>query len=160
MMSDLRGHGSARLSVTTVDDYSPPRTCSRAGRSSPVSRHPRRDLTSGQISLLYDLIRGRVRTRSAGSRWVIAEARREEYVTDLALLGHKLRRHGGGERPLRHLPDGGSVVLVPQPEAEVDAAAVMRRFAAAARLRRLGLREGRDERSGAGEDSPRAGRRR
>jgi len=67
---DLRGHGLARLPSTTVDDYlAAAHLLSRGAKLTQVSDILAKDLTSGQISLLYDLLQGRGRTRSAGSRW-------------------------------------------------------------------------------------------
>jgi len=67
---DLRGHGLARLPSTTVDDYLAAAHLLSCGRKlSQVSDILARDLTSGQISLLYDLIQGSRTYSIRGVQW-------------------------------------------------------------------------------------------
>ncbi len=92
MLGIYEDTGSLGFPSTTVDDYlAAAHLLSCGAKLAQVSDILARDLTSGQISLLYDLIQGTRTYTIRGVEVVIAEARREEYVGDLALLVHKLR---------------------------------------------------------------------
>ncbi|MGE5246932.1 MAG: CBS domain-containing protein [Verrucomicrobiota bacterium] len=122
--------GSLIFPSTTVDDYMAAAhllTC--GGRLSEVADILARDMTSDQVSLLYDLIQGSRSYVIHGVEVVIAEARREEYVGDLALLVHKLRDMEAVNVLFVICQMGDRVVMVGRSrKPEVDAGAVMREF--------------------------------
>ncbi len=122
--------GSLIFPSTTVDDYMAAAhllTC--GGRLSDVADILARDMTSDQVSLLYDLIQGSRSYVIHGVEVVIAEARREEYVGDLALLVHKLRDMEAVNVLFVICQMGDRVVMVGRSrKPEVDAGAVMREF--------------------------------
>jgi len=92
MLGIYEDTGSLSFPSTTVEDYlAAAHLLSCGARLALVSDILARDLTSDQISLLYDLIHGSRSYTVHGVEVVIAEARREDYVGDLALLVHKLR---------------------------------------------------------------------
>jgi len=130
MLGIYEDTGSLGFPSTTVDDYlAAAHLLSCGAKLSQVSDILARDLTSGQISLLYDLIQGTRTYTIRGVEVVIAEARREEYVGDLALLVHKLRDMEGVSVLFVICQMGDRVVLVARSRRpEVDAAAVMREF--------------------------------
>ncbi len=130
MLGIYEDTGSLGFPSTTVDDYAAAAHLLSCGANlSQVSDILARDLTSGQISLLYDLIQGTRTYTIRGVEVVIAEARREEYVGDLALLVHKLRDMEAVSVLFVICQMGDRVVLVGRSrKTEVDAAAVMREF--------------------------------
>ena len=130
MLGIYEDTGSLAFPSTTVDDYfAAAHLLSCGAKLSQVSDILARDLTSGQISLLYDLIQGSRTYTIRGVQVVIAEARREEYVGDLALLVHKLRDMEAVSVLFVICQMGDRVVLVGRSrKPEVDAAAVMREF--------------------------------
>ena len=130
MLGIYEDTGSLGFPSTTVDDYlAAGHLLSCGAKLTQVSDILARDLTSGQISLLYDLLQGTRSYTIRGVEVVIAEARREEYVGDLALLVHKLRDMEGVSILFVICQMGDRVVLVGRSrKPEVDAAAVMREF--------------------------------
>ena len=130
MLGIYEDTGSLAFPSTTVDDYlAAAHLLSCGAKLAQVSDILARDLTSGQISLLYDLIQGTRTYTIRGVEVVIAEARREEYVGDLALLVHKLRDMEAMSILFVICQMGDRVVLVGRSrKPEVDAAAVMREF--------------------------------
>src|SRR5512143_1606019 len=130
MLGIYEDTGSLSFPSTTVDDYlAAAHLLSSGAMLAQVSDILARDLTSGQISLLYDLIQGTRTYTIRGVEVVIAEARREEYVGDLALLVHKLRDMEAVSILFVICQMGDRVVLVGRSrKPEVDAAAVMREF--------------------------------
>ena len=130
MLGIYEDTGSLAFPSTTVDDYlSAAHLLSCGAKLSQVSDILARDLTSGQISLLYDLIQGSRSYTIHGVEVVLAEARREEYVGDLALLVHKLRDMEAVNVLIVICQMGDRVVLVGRSrKPEVDAAALMREF--------------------------------
>ena len=130
MLGIYEDTGSLGFPSTTVDDYlAAAHLLSCGAKLAQVSDILARDLTSGQISLLYDLIQGTRTYTIRGVEVVIAEARREEYVGDLALLVHKLRDMEAVSVLFVICQMGDRVVLVGRSrKPEVDAAAVMREF--------------------------------
>src|SRR5512143_4050626 len=130
MLGIYEDTGSLSFPSTTVDDYlAAAHLLSCGAKLAQVSDILARDLTSGQISLLYDLIQGTRTYTIRGVEVVIAEARREEYVGDLALLVHKLRDMEAVSILFVICQMGDRVVLVGRSrKPEVDAAAVMREF--------------------------------
>ena len=130
MLGIYEDTGSLAFPSTTVDDYlAAAHLLSCGAKLAQVSDILARDLTSGQISLLYDLIQGTRTYTIRGVEVVIAEARREEYVGDLALLVHKLRDMEAVSILFVICQMGDRVVLVGRSrKPEVDAAAVMREF--------------------------------
>src|SRR5512142_1492990 len=92
MLGIYEDTGSLIFPSTTVSDYHAAAHLLSCGANlGAVSDILAKDLTSEQISLLYDLIQGSKSYTIHGVEVVIAEARREEYVGDLAVLVHKLR---------------------------------------------------------------------
>ena len=130
MLGIYEDTGSLGFPSTTVDDYlAAAHLLSCGAKLTQVSDILAKDLTSGQISLLYDLLQGTRAYTIRGVEVVIAEARREEYVGDLALLVHKLRDMEGVSILFAICQMGDRVVLVGRSrKPEVDAAAVMREF--------------------------------
>ena len=130
MLGIYEDTGSLGFPSTTVDDYHAAAHLLSCGANlSQVSDILARDLTSGQISLLYDLIQGTRTYTIRGFEVVISEARREEYVGDLALLVHKLRDMEAMSVLFVICQMGERVVIVGRSrKPEVDAAAVMREF--------------------------------
>src|SRR5512139_3483643 len=130
MLGIYEDTGSLSFPSTTVDDYlAAAHLLSCGAKLAQVSDILARDLTSGQISLLYDLIQGSRTYTIRGVEVVIAEARREEYVGDLALLVHKLRDMEAVSVLFVICQMGDRVVLVGRSrKPEVDAAMVMREF--------------------------------
>ena len=130
MLGIYEDTGSLAFPSTTVDDYlATAHLLSCGARLALVADILARDLTSDQISLLYDLIQGSRSYTIHGVEVVIAEARREDYVGDLALLVHKLRDMEGVNVLFVVCQMGDRVVLVGRSrKTEVDAGAVMREF--------------------------------
>jgi len=130
MLGIYEDTGSLSFPSTTVEDYlAAAHLLSCGAKLSEVSDILARDLTSGQISLLHDLIQGTRTYTIRGVQVVIAEARREEYVGDLALLVHKLREMEAVSVLFVICQMGDRVVLVGRSrKPDVDAAAVMREF--------------------------------
>ena len=122
--------GSLIFPSTTVEDYlAAAHLLSCGGRLAEVADILARDMTSEQVSLLYDLIQGSRTYTIHGVEVVIAEARREEYMGDLALLVHKLRDMEAVNVLFVICQMGERVVMVGRSrKPEVDAGAVMREF--------------------------------
>jgi tRNA nucleotidyltransferase (CCA-adding enzyme) len=130
MLGIYEDTGSLSFPSTTVDDYlAAAHLLSCGAKLAQVSDILARDLTAGQISLLYDLIHGSRSYTVHGVEVVIAEARREEYVGDLALLVHKLRDMEGVNVLFVACQMGDRVVLVGRSrKPDVDVGAVMKEF--------------------------------
>jgi tRNA nucleotidyltransferase (CCA-adding enzyme) len=130
MLGIYEDTGSLIFPSTTVDDYlAAAHLLSCGGRLAEVSDILARDMTSEQVSLLYDLIQGSRSYTIHGIEVVIAEARREEYMGDLALLVHKLRDMEAVNVLFVLCQMGDRVVMVGRSrKPEVDAGAVMREF--------------------------------
>ncbi|MBP2674757.1 MAG: hypothetical protein H6Q84_1597 [Deltaproteobacteria bacterium] len=130
MLGIYEDTGSLIFPSTTVDDYlAAAYLLGCGGRLAEVSDILTRDMTSDQVSLLYDLIQGSRSYTIHGVEVVIAEARREEYVGDLALLVHKLRDMEAVNVLFVLCQMGDRVVLVGRSrKTDVDAGAVMREF--------------------------------
>jgi tRNA nucleotidyltransferase (CCA-adding enzyme) len=130
MLGIYEDTGSLIFPSTTVADYHAAAHLLSCGASlGAVSDILAKDLTSDQISLLYDLIQGSRSYTIHGVEVVISEARREEYVGDLAILVHKLRDMEAANVLFAICQMGDRVVIVGRSrKAEVDAGAVMREF--------------------------------
>jgi tRNA nucleotidyltransferase (CCA-adding enzyme) len=130
MLGIYEDTGSLIFPSTTVDDYlAAAHLLSCGGRLAEVSDILARDMTTEQVSLLYDLIQGSRSYTIHGVELVIAEARREEYMGDLALLVHKLRDMEAANVLFVLCQMGDRVVMVGRSrKPEVDAGAVMREF--------------------------------
>jgi tRNA nucleotidyltransferase (CCA-adding enzyme) len=130
MLGIYEDTGSLIFPSTTVSDYlAAAHLLSCGANLGAVSDILAKDLTSEQISLLYDLIQGSRTYTIHGVEVVIAEARREEYVGDLAVLVHKLRDMEAVNVLFALCQMGDRVVLVARSrKPEVDVGAVMREF--------------------------------
>ncbi|MBI5576498.1 MAG: CBS domain-containing protein [Deltaproteobacteria bacterium] len=130
MLGIYEDTGSLIFPSTTVSDYlAAAHLLSCGANLGAVSDILAKDLTSEQISLLYDLIQGSRSYNIHGVEVVIAEARREEYVGDLAVLVHKLRDMEAANVLFAICQMGDRVVIVGRSRRpEVDAGAVMREF--------------------------------
>ncbi len=130
MLGIYEDTGSLSFPSTTVEDYLAAahlRSCGANLES--VADILAKDFTAEQISLLYDLIQGSKAYTVHGVELVIAEARREEYVGDLAILVHKLRDMEAVSVLFAVCQMGDRIVLVARSrKPEVDAGAVMREF--------------------------------
>ncbi|MGE5189800.1 MAG: CBS domain-containing protein [Gemmatimonadota bacterium] len=130
MLGIYEDTGSLIFPSTTVDDFQAAAyLLSRGANLGAVADILAKDLTAAQIALLYDLIQGSKAYTVHGVEVVIAEARREDYVGDLAVLVHKLRDMEGVSILFVVCQMGDRVVLVGRSrKPEVDVAAVMREF--------------------------------
>jgi tRNA nucleotidyltransferase (CCA-adding enzyme) len=130
MLGIYEDTGSLIFPSTTVDDYTAAaHLLSCGGRLAEVADILTRDMTSDQVSLLYDLIQNSRCYTVHGVEVVIAEARREEYVGELALLVHKLRDMEAVNVLFVLCQMGDRVVMVGRSrKPDVDAGAVMREF--------------------------------
>ncbi len=130
MLGIYEDTGSLIFPSTTVSDYLAAAHLLACGANlGAVSDILAKDLTSDQISLLYDLIQGSKSYTIHGVEVVIAEARREEYVGDLAVLVHKLRDMEAVNVLFAICQMGDRVVIVGRSrKPEVDVGAVMREF--------------------------------
>ncbi len=130
MLGIYEDTGSLIFPSTTVADYHAAAHLLSCGANlGAVSDILAKDLTSDQISLLYDLIQGSKSCTIHGMEVVIAEARREEYVGDLAVLVHKLRDMEAVNVLFAVCQMGDRVVIVGRSrKPEVDVGAVMREF--------------------------------
>ncbi|MBI5419702.1 MAG: CBS domain-containing protein [Deltaproteobacteria bacterium] len=128
MLGIYEDTGSLIFPSTTVADYQAAAHLLACGANlGAVSDILAKDLTSEQISLLYDLIQGSRAYTIHGVEVVIAEARREEYVGDLAVLVHKLRDMEAVNVLFALCQMGDRVVIVGRSrKPEVDVGAVMR----------------------------------
>ncbi len=128
MLGIYEDTGSLIFPSTTVADYQAAAHLLSCGANlGAVSDILAKDLTSDQISLLYDLIQGSRSYTIHGVEVVIAEARREEYVQDLAVLVHKLRDMEAVNVLFAICQMGDRVVIVGRSrKPEVDVGAVMR----------------------------------
>ena len=130
MLGIYEDTGSLSFPSTTVDDYLAAAHLKECGASlEAVSDILAKDFTAEQIALLYDLIQASKAYTVHGVEVVIAEARREEYVGDLAVLVHKLRDMEGVSVLFAVCQMGDRIVLVARSrKPEVDAGALMREF--------------------------------
>ncbi len=130
MLGIYEDTGSLSFPSTTVADYLAAAHLRACGASlETVGDVLAKDFTAEQISLLYDLIQASKAHTVHGVEVVIAEARREEYVGDLAVLVHKLRDMEGVNVLFAICQMGDRVVLVARSrKREVDVGAVMREF--------------------------------
>jgi tRNA nucleotidyltransferase (CCA-adding enzyme) len=130
MLGIYEDTGSLSFPSTSVDDYLAAAHLKGCGANlEAVADILAKDFTAEQISLLYDLIQGSKSYTVHGVEVVIAEARREEYVGDLAILVHKLRDMEGVSVLFAVCQMGDRIVLVARSrKPEVDAGAVMREF--------------------------------
>ena len=130
MLGIYEDTGSLIFPSTTVSDYQAAAHLLSCGANlGAVSDILAKDLTSEQISLLYDLIQGSKSYTIHGVELVIAEARREEYVGDLAVLVHKLRDMEAVNVLFAICQMGDRVVIIGRSrKPEVDVGAVMREF--------------------------------
>jgi tRNA nucleotidyltransferase (CCA-adding enzyme) len=128
MLGIYEDTGSLIFPSTTVSDYlAAAHLLSCGANLAAVSDILAKDLTTEQISLLYDLIQGSKSYTIHGVEVVIAEARREEYVGDLAVLVHKLRDMEAVNVLFAICQMGDRVVIVGRSrKPEVDVGAVMR----------------------------------
>ena len=84
--------GSLTFSSTTEKDYLAAAFLLRYGANlNTVGDFLVQELSAAQVSLLNDLIKGRIYLPVRGVEVCIAHASREKYVSDLAVLAHKLR---------------------------------------------------------------------
>lgn len=130
MLGVYEDTGSLIFPSTTVSDYlAAAHLLSCGANLGAVSDLLAKDLTTGQISLMYDLIQGSRSYTINGVEVVIAEACREDYVADLAFLVHKLRDMEAANVLFAVCQMGDRVVIVGRSrKPEVDAGAVMREF--------------------------------
>jgi len=130
MLGIYEDTGSLSFPSTTVSDYLAAAHLKSCGANlGSVGDILAKDFTAEQISLLYDLIQGSKAYTVHGVEVVIAEARREQYVGDLAVLVHKLRDMEAVSVLFAVCQMGDRVVLVARSrKPEVDAGALMREF--------------------------------
>jgi len=130
MLGIYEDTGSLSFSSTTVEDYEAAAHLLACGANlGTVADVLARDLTAAQVGLLYDLLRGSRAYTIRGVEVVIAEAAREEYVGDVAMLVHKLRDMAAVNVLFAVCQLGDRVVIVGRSrKPEVDAGAVMREF--------------------------------
>ncbi len=130
MLGIYEDTGSLSFPSTTVEDYLAAAHLKSCGANlGSVADILAKDFTAEQISLLYDLIQGSKAYTVHGVEVVIAEARREQYVGDLAVLVHKLRDMEAVSVLFAVCQMGDRVVLVARSrKPEVDAGALMREF--------------------------------
>lgn len=130
MLGIYEDTGSLSFPSTTVADYLAAAHLRACGANlETVGDVLAKDFTAEQIALLYDLIQASKAHTVHGVEVVIAEARREEYVGDLAVLVHKLRDMEGVNVLFAICQMGDRVVLVARSrKPEVDVGAVMREF--------------------------------
>jgi tRNA nucleotidyltransferase (CCA-adding enzyme) len=130
MLGIYEDTGSLIFPSTTVADFQAAAHLLSCGANlGAVADILAKDLTAAQVSLLYDLIQGSRSYTVHGVEVVIAEARREEYVGDLAVLVHKLRDMEAVNVLFAVVQMGDRVVLVARSrKPDVDVGAVMREF--------------------------------
>jgi len=130
MLGIYEDTGSLSFPSTTVEDYLAAAHLRACGANlGSVSDILAKDFTAEQISLLYDLIQASKAYTVHGVEVIIAEARREEYVGDLAVLVHKLRDMEAVSVLFAICQMGDRAVLVARSrKPEVDVGAVMREF--------------------------------
>lgn len=130
MLGIYEDTGSLIFPSTTVEDYRAAAHLLSCGANlGAVADILAKDLSAEQVSLLYDLIQGSRVYTVHGVEVVIAEARREEYVGDLAVLVHKLRDMEAVNVLFAVCQMGDRVVLVARSrKPDVDVGAVMREF--------------------------------
>lgn len=130
MLGIYEDTGSLIFPSTTVEDYRAASHLLSCGANlGAVGDILAKDLSAEQVSLLYDLIQGSRVYTVHGVEVVVAEARREEYVGDLALLVHKLRDMEAVNILFVICQMGDRVVLVARSrKPDVDVGAVMREF--------------------------------
>ena len=98
MLGIYEDTGSLSFPSTTVPDYFAAAHLRSCGADlGAVGDILAKDFTAEQVSLLYDLIQSSKTYTIHGVEVVITEARREEYVGDLAVLVHKLRDMEAGD---------------------------------------------------------------
>ncbi len=130
MLGIYEDTGSLIFPSTTVEDYEAAAwLLARGANLGAVADILAKDMTAGQVALLYDLIQGSKTYLVHGVEVVIAEARREEYVGDLAVLVHKLRDMEAVNVLFAVCQMGDRTVIVGRSrKPEVDAGRVMREF--------------------------------
>jgi len=130
MLGIYEDTGSLIFPSTTVEDYlAASHLLSCGANLGAVADILAKDLSAEQVSLLYDLIQGSRVYTVHGVEVVVAEARREEYVGDLAVLVHKLRDMEAVNILFVICQMGDRVVLVARSrKPDVDVGAVMREF--------------------------------
>ncbi|GAB4368312.1 MAG: CBS domain-containing protein [Deltaproteobacteria bacterium] len=130
MLGIYEDTGSLIFPSTTVEDYRAAAHLLSCGANlGAVADILAKDLSAEQVSLLYDLIQGSRVFTIHGVEVVVAEARREEYVGDLAVLVHKLRDMEAVSVLFVICQMGDRVVLVGRSrKPDVDVGAVMREF--------------------------------
>jgi tRNA nucleotidyltransferase (CCA-adding enzyme) len=130
MLGIYEDTGSLSFPSTTVADYLAAAHLRACGANlGAVGDILAKDFTAEQISLLYDLIQGSKAYTVHGVEVVIAEARREQYVGDLAILVHKLRDMEAVNVLFAVCQMGDRIVLVGRSrKPEVDVGALMREF--------------------------------
>lgn len=128
MLGIYEDTGSLAFPSTTVHDYLAAAFLLESGASlATVSDVLVREITSDQISLLYDLLQGSRRYQVHGVEVVLAEARREEYAGEIAPLVHRLRDMEGAGVLFAICQMGSRVVVVARSRRpEVDVGEVMR----------------------------------
>jgi len=130
MLGIYEDTGSLSFPSTTVPDYFAAAHLLSCGADlGAVTDVLAKDFTAEQVSLLYDLIQAAKTYTIHGVEVVIAEARREEYVGDLAILVHKLRDMEGISVLIAVCQMGDRAVLVARSrKPEVDVGVLMRAF--------------------------------
>jgi tRNA nucleotidyltransferase (CCA-adding enzyme) len=124
----------------------------RGGSLATVSDVLVREITSDQVSLLYDLMQGSRPYIVHGVEVIVAEARREDYAGEIAPLVHRLRDMEGAGVLFAICQMGDRVVVVARSRRpEVDVGAVMRElgggghaYAASAAMREVTTTEVRE----------------
>jgi tRNA nucleotidyltransferase (CCA-adding enzyme) len=130
MLGIYEDTGSLSFPSTTVPDYLAAAHLRSCGADlGAVGDILAKDFTAEQVSLLYDLIQSSKTYTIHGVEVVITEARREEYVGDLAVLVHKLRDMEAISVLFAVCQMGDRVVLVARSrKPEVDVGVLMREF--------------------------------
>jgi len=130
MLGIYEDTGSLSFPSTTVPDYFAAAHLRSCGADlGAVGDILAKDFTAEQVSLLYDLIQSSKTYTIHGVEVVITEARREEYVGDLAVLVHKLRDMEAISVLFAVCQMGDRVVLVARSrKPEVDVGVLMREF--------------------------------
>jgi tRNA nucleotidyltransferase (CCA-adding enzyme) len=128
MLGIYEDTGSLSFPSTTVEDYHAAAFLLERGASlGVVTDVLSREITSDQVSLLYDLLQGSRTYRIHGIEIVVAEARREDYSGEIAPMVHKLRDMEGAQVLFAICQTKGRVVVVARSRRpEVDVGAVMR----------------------------------
>ncbi len=130
MLGIYEDTGFLSYASTTVDDFRAATYLLEKGANLAIVRDIlSRDLTAEQVYLLYDLINSSTVLTIHGVDVVIAEAKREFYVKDMAVVVHKMRDIQSINVLFAICQMGDRVLVIARSRrSDVDAGAVMREF--------------------------------